>query len=117
MDPLHINIFYQYLVDCLLSFIIHLLFLIHNLKLLIFYMDDLEYMATLNYIHYIYELCIIIYIVVYTLCVSLLNLCCDFSMFSLFDKHFFIIIKVKYSFYYTLFDPFAFLSVLPLSIK
>ena len=43
MDLLHINIFYQYLVDGLLNLITHLFFLIQNLQLLIFFMDDLEY--------------------------------------------------------------------------
>ena len=43
-----------------------------------------------------------------TLWASLLNLCCDFNIVSLFSKHFFVIFKLKYSFYYTVFVPLAF---------
>ena len=47
MDLLHINIFYQYLDDYLLN-LMHLFFQIQNLQLLIFCVDDLVYMVTLN---------------------------------------------------------------------
>ena len=49
MDLLHINIFYQDLTGCLLDWIMHLFFQIQNLQLLVFCMDDVKYMATLNY--------------------------------------------------------------------
>ena len=50
MDLLHINMFYQCLDDYLLNLRMHLFFQIQNLQLLIFCMDDLEYMVTLNYV-------------------------------------------------------------------
>ena len=46
---LDVNVFYQYVADYLLNLIMHLFFQIQNLQLLIFCMDDLEYMATMNY--------------------------------------------------------------------
>ena len=49
MDLAHINTFYQYFVEGLLNLIRHLFFLIQNLQLLIFYMDDIKYMVTLDY--------------------------------------------------------------------
>ena len=50
MGLLHIDIFYKYLVEYLLNLKMHLFFLIQNLLLLIFCMDDLEYMVTLSYV-------------------------------------------------------------------
>ena len=55
MDLLHTDIFYQYLAGCLLNSIVHLLFQIQSLLLLVFCMDDLEYMATLNYIAFYFH--------------------------------------------------------------
>ena len=49
MDLLDTNEFYQYLADCLLNLIMHLFLLIQNLLLVIFYINDLEYMAALDY--------------------------------------------------------------------
>ena len=49
MDLLHKNIFHQYLADYLPNLIMHVFFQIQNLKLLIFSIDDMSYMATLNY--------------------------------------------------------------------
>ena len=49
IDLLHTNIFNQYLVGYLLDLKMHLVLQIQYLLLLAFYMDDLEYMATLNY--------------------------------------------------------------------
>ena len=48
MDLLHINTFYQYIADYLLNLIMHLFFQIQILQLLIFCIDDLEYMTTSN---------------------------------------------------------------------
>ena len=57
MDLLRINIFYQCLVDFLLNLIINLFFQILNLQLLIFYMDDLEYMANFIMFGFIFIKC------------------------------------------------------------
>ena len=48
-DLLRTNIFYQCLVGFLLNSIINLFFQILNLQLLIFCMDDMEYMVNLYY--------------------------------------------------------------------
>ena len=56
MDLLHTKLFYQCLVDFLLNLIINLFFQILSLQLLIFYMDDLEYIANFNYLwFYFYQ--------------------------------------------------------------
>ena len=55
MDLLHTNIFDQDLADCLLNLITHLFFQIQNLLLLAFYMDDLEYTLTLNYVMFFFS--------------------------------------------------------------
>ena len=55
-ELLGINIFYQYQVDCLLNLIMHLFFQIQNLLLLVFCMDNLEYMAILNYVPFNFHL-------------------------------------------------------------
>ena len=57
MDLLHIDIFYQYLVGYLSNLIVHLFFLIQNLLLLIFCMDDLEYMVTVSYVLFYFHYC------------------------------------------------------------
>ena len=55
-DVLHTNIIYQYLADYLLNSIMHLFFQIQNLLLLVFYMDDLEYMVTLSDVLFCFHL-------------------------------------------------------------
>ena len=50
VDLLHRNIFYQYLAGFLLNLKLHLFFQTLSLLLLVFCMDDLEYMAPLNYV-------------------------------------------------------------------
>ena len=136
INLLHINIFYQYLADCLLNSNMHLFSLIQSLLLLIFYMDDVEYIAfwvifvlfsfvlsskfvdeiffnivfgnsVLHtfpaFVSYGYDVirsnvsillssllfsAILLTLSVNTLCVSLLNLCCDFNMGLLLNKQF-----------------------------
>ena len=56
-DLFHINIFYQYLGDSMLDLIMHWFFLINNLLLLVFCMDDLEFMATLGCVPFYFHLC------------------------------------------------------------
>ena len=118
-----IQIYYQYLADYLLNLIMHLFFQVQNLLFLIFCMDDMEYMTTLNsalfYFHlnnHLYltrislshvpyghavimpKVCnllsslllsvILLISSVYSLCASLLNLCCGFSVIPFLNKQF-----------------------------
>ena len=55
MDLLRTNIFYQCLVDFLLNLIINLFFQILSLLLLIFCMDDLEYLANFYYVWFYFH--------------------------------------------------------------
>ena len=52
----HINKSCKYLFDVILDLIMHLFFLIQNLQLLVFCIDDLEYMAILNYVLHCFHL-------------------------------------------------------------
>ena len=72
-DLLHIDKFYQYLVDDLLNLITHLCVLIQKLQLLIFCMDDLEYVAILDYVLFFFFICTIIKINHFTLDIALSN--------------------------------------------
>ena len=56
MDLLHINIFYQDLVDYLSNLTVQMFSLIQSLLLLIFCMDTMEALATLNYVLFYFHL-------------------------------------------------------------
>ena len=164
MDPLHINIFHQYLADYSLNLTMHLFSLIQSLLLLIFCIDDLEYMAAFDYVltyfhlHnrqnwsfiFTYQLCfaslptfptlipkgydvilskvcnilsslllsaVLLISSVCTLCTPFSNLCCDFNIASLFNKPFLKSLNLSLRCITCFFLYFAFLSLLPSSIK
>ena len=48
IDLLHVDIFYLYLVDGLLNFIMHSFFMTQRLQLFIFCVNGLEYTANLD---------------------------------------------------------------------
>ena len=105
MVLLHTNIFYQYLVNYLSNSIMHLFFLIQNLLLLIFCMNDLlsislshtlkalvpyRYVVNLskvcNLLSWLLLSAIVLIFSVYTSCASLWNLCCGFSLILFLNK-------------------------------
>ena len=53
---MHITTFYQYFAGCLLNSVMHLFFQIQSPLLLMFSIDDLEYVATLTYVMFCFHL-------------------------------------------------------------